>query len=246
MIELLGGGKTMKKLSMILTALFMVPIVAMSADKEIGQAAASSQQNAATLGVVATTAPAPAPATAASAPASAPQAAVTAAAPATATPASASASPSPDAAANPKSAVETISTAKVLSILTKEVISLQIDMNQLQQQNHRIRREIIQVQYVEYGLVALMVFLVTLLLVRRSQKPESMKSENQPKPANDDTQNEYDFMGSSEGIPAKLDLARAYIAMGDFVAARETLAEILQGDHEEYHFEAKTLLNRIN
>ena len=53
-------------------------------------------------------------------------------------------------------------------------------------------------------------------------------------------------MGSSEGIPAKLDLARAYIAMEDFASARETLIEILNEGNEEHRLEAKSLLNKIN
>lgn len=47
----------------------------------------------------------------------------------------------------------------------------------------------------------------------------------------EDLKDEYDFMGSNEGIPAKLDLARAYIDMQDHVAAKQVLQEILsQGD----------------
>jgi len=59
------------------------------------------------------------------------------------------------------------------------------------------------------------------------------------------TESEYDFMGSKEGIPAKLDLARAYIDMDDKEGAHKVLAEIIEQGNEEQQAEAKQLLEQI-
>lgn len=60
-----------------------------------------------------------------------------------------------------------------------------------------------------------------------------------------DVEGEYDFLGSKEGIPAKLDLARAYIDMGDKEAAREMLKEILEKGNTEQKEEARVLLSKV-
>lgn len=57
-----------------------------------------------------------------------------------------------------------------------------------------------------------------------------------------DIRDEYDFMSTQQAIPAKLDLARAYIDMGDPAAARKVLQEVLlNGDETQVH-EAKQLM----
>lgn len=56
---------------------------------------------------------------------------------------------------------------------------------------------------------------------------------------------EYDFLGSEESIPAKLNLAHAYLEMGNHIAARDVLNEvILKGDLAQ-QAEARELLNKI-
>jgi FimV-like protein len=61
----------------------------------------------------------------------------------------------------------------------------------------------------------------------------------------DDTKNEYDFMGSSEGIPAQLDLARAYIAMENYKDARKVLAQVMTKGDANQQQQAKALLMEI-
>lgn len=160
---------------------------------------------------------------------------------------------SPDAA--PKAPEEPSPLAKNVDDLNNKVITLQSQLNQLQQQGDQLQQQTAQLQYSVYGLSALIILLALLLLVRRNKKARQAKISAAIGAASgsaktikieDDTQSEYDFMGSSEGIPAKLDLARAYIAMEDFTAARETLAEILGEGSEEHRLEAKELLNKIN
>lgn len=59
-------------------------------------------------------------------------------------------------------------------------------------------------------------------------------------------ENEYDFLGSEEGLPSKLDLARAYIEMNEFKEAEKTLNEIIASRNTEYTSKAKTLLKSIH
>lgn len=60
-----------------------------------------------------------------------------------------------------------------------------------------------------------------------------------------DTREEYDYMGSSESIPAKINLARTYIAMEDQEAARRVLKQVLQSGNKEQRKEAEELLKDL-
>lgn len=118
----------------------------------------------------------------------------------------------------------------------------------------QLQRQILQMHYLVMGLLGAVVLMAVLLLMRRKKKPLAAVEELIPVAENDgrtikiedDTRGEYDFMGSSEGIPAKLDLARAYIAMEDFDAARQTLSEILGEGDETQRQEAHSLLKKMN
>ena len=155
-----------------------------------------------------------------------------------------------------KSAEESGLTEKKLEMFSQKIISLSDEIIQLKQQADQFRQQISQLQYTVYGLAALVVLLALLSMARRPKKTAKNKTaaasaKQTPDTGKtikieDDTAGEYDFMGSSEGIPAKLDLARAYIAMEDFTAARETLAEILGEGSEEHRQEARSLLKKIN
>jgi len=61
----------------------------------------------------------------------------------------------------------------------------------------------------------------------------------------DDIKNEYDFMSSAEAIPAKLDLARSYMAMGDNEQASTVLKTVMEKGDEEQRIVAEALLNKI-
>jgi FimV-like protein len=62
------------------------------------------------------------------------------------------------------------------------------------------------------------------------------------KGASDEMEEEYNFMATEEAIPAKLDLARAYIQMEDTAQAAEVLNDILKCGDEEYTSIARELL----
>ena len=56
---------------------------------------------------------------------------------------------------------------------------------------------------------------------------------------------DYDYMSTDEAIPAKLDLARAYIDMEDFAAAKEVLQEVLKQGDQGQRNEAQLLLAKL-
>jgi FimV-like protein len=60
-----------------------------------------------------------------------------------------------------------------------------------------------------------------------------------------DITDEYDFMNSAEGVPAQLDLARSYIAMGDHPSAQSILQTLLEKGDVNQQNEARVLLKQI-
>jgi pilus assembly protein FimV len=60
-----------------------------------------------------------------------------------------------------------------------------------------------------------------------------------------DADDEFDFLADADEIATKLDLARAYIDMGDTDGARDILDEVLQEGTDTQRQEASTLLDRI-
>jgi len=62
--------------------------------------------------------------------------------------------------------------------------------------------------------------------------------------ANDDT--DLDFLTSSDEVATKLDLAAAYIDMGDSSGAKEILEEVLAEGDDEHKSQANALLEKIN
>lgn len=63
--------------------------------------------------------------------------------------------------------------------------------------------------------------------------------------AGGDQDDEYNFMSTKEAIPAKLDLARAYIQMEDLEQATAVLQDIIQHADGEHRASAESLLKEI-
>ncbi|HJN38455.1 MAG TPA: FimV/HubP family polar landmark protein [Gammaproteobacteria bacterium] len=59
-------------------------------------------------------------------------------------------------------------------------------------------------------------------------------------------EDEYDFLGSEEGLPSKLDLARAYIEMNEYKEAEKTLNEIIATGNIKYANKARSLIKSIH
>jgi FimV-like protein len=60
-----------------------------------------------------------------------------------------------------------------------------------------------------------------------------------------DNEGEYDFLGGDQGIEPRLNLARAYIDMGNKHLAQDILEEILVKGNDKQKFEAEVLLKKI-
>lgn len=92
-------------------------------------------------------------------------------------------------------------------------------------------------------------FLVKRLRNARKKDQINKKAEQLQSQAHDpyaaDTDDEYDFMNSEEGVVAKLDLARAYIDMGDMDSAQEALQQVLKQGNAVQKQEAQALLNQL-
>lgn len=103
------------------------------------------------------------------------------------------------------------------------------------------------------ALLILLVLLLTSLRLRRRRRRARAVIDNvtSAKPAgataseSSAKKDEYDFMGSHEAIPSKIDLARAYIDMGDFKNAKETLNEVIELGNVQQQKEARDLLAKI-
>lgn len=103
-------------------------------------------------------------------------------------------------------------------------------------------------QYVLYAILILLVVVIVMLIPRRGGykiQSNSLGGQAAHEPTENDTQDEYDFMNSDEAIPAKLDLARAYMAMEDYKSARDVLEQVLQNGNEAQRGEARKMLDKI-
>lgn len=80
--------------------------------------------------------------------------------------------------------------------------------------------------YIIVGIFILLVVIIILLLL-----PKKKPAVELPKP---DVKSDYDYLSTKEAIPAKLDLARSYIVMEDFEAAKKVLEEVQkEGDDKQ-------------
>lgn len=149
--------------------------------------------------------------------------------------------------------------------LDQQNLALQNQIQQLQQRVNELHNNVVQLKkpsqfslllnkYIKYiqnsrfakveyfplifFAIAILLFIIWLILYwRKKMIQQTIES--------DDTKSEYDFMGSKEGIPAKIDLARAYIDMSDKESAREVLNEIIVKGNTKQQTDAKKLLKQI-
>ncbi len=86
-----------------------------------------------------------------------------------------------------------------------------------------------------------LIFWLTYSLFR--QKPAPTQRPQKTKPVEEE--DEYDFINSAEGIPAKLNLARAYIEMENRESALKILQEVLAEGNQEHKNLALKLIKYI-
>jgi FimV-like protein len=107
-------------------------------------------------------------------------------------------------------------------------------------------------QYVLYAILVLLIIIIMMLIPRRGgSKVQSVTAGSSGSASfmdddsDNDTSDEYDFMNSDEAIPAKLDLARAYMAMEDYKSASKVLSQVKKNGNEEQKAEAKEMFDKI-
>ena len=116
-------------------------------------------------------------------------------------------------------------------------------MNTGPQQNWTERFES---QYSMYVIIALLTVILLMVVFKKHPTAIAVNANaNIAETDEIDTKDEYDFMGSSEAIPAKLDLAHAYIAMEDFSSARKVLRQVISSGDAKQQNEANDMLDRI-
>lgn len=106
------------------------------------------------------------------------------------------------------------------------------------------------ISLLSFGGVAILLLAMGVFIGRKVvQKAESVAVLSQKRVRadvlDDDTKSEYDFMSSDEAIPAKLDLARAYIAMNDEEQARMVLTAVIEKGNQEQRSEALSLIQAM-
>ena len=75
---------------------------------------------------------------------------------------------------------------------------------------------------------------------------ESLALDEEANMSDDDMDAELDFMADADEAATKLDLARAYMDMGDNEGARDILAEVAHEGNDQQRQEAVDLLGRID
>lgn len=100
------------------------------------------------------------------------------------------------------------------------------------------------------ALVTSLLFLLVLWWSNNRSRLRAIQSDQRHIPTIDsideeDTEDEYDYLNSREGIAAKIDLARAYIDMGDQELAKQALADVLKQGDEAQQQTAQELIDRL-
>lgn len=142
---------------------------------------------------------------------------------------------------------------QALTLLNQEVVQINSKLQQVSSGApavpagtwDRLKPEFLGgVPYTIYAVLAALLVIILLMLpwYRRGQKPATAAYATEPQAQNEA---EYDFMGTHEAIPAKLDLARAYLAMEDHEAAKQVLAEVQKDGNATQREEAKNLMDSI-
>jgi len=93
-----------------------------------------------------------------------------------------------------------------------------------------------------FSLLFLILLLVGLFTRHRSKDSPPPQKDNVPQ---DQEEGEYDFMNTKDAIPAKFDLADAYIQMGNIKEAEHVLKDILKIGTDEEKKKAQVLLEKI-
>lgn len=97
-----------------------------------------------------------------------------------------------------------------------------------------------------FSATALFLLCIGATLGRYWQRsPSIIVNRGAPIFSDENVESEYDFMGTAEAIPAKLDLARSYLAMSDYDQAKSILKTVIEKGNDAQRKEAGLLLQQI-
>ena len=116
----------------------------------------------------------------------------------------------------------------------QKILTLQSTIQTVQKESKHNHSSLIWAMIIIGAFIVLIMLII--LVVSRSKKTTPVTQTTQ--------ESEYDFMGSEESIPAKLDLAQTYIDMSDKKAANKVLEEVMQKGTDEQKNEAAKLLEQ--
>ena len=93
--------------------------------------------------------------------------------------------------------------------------------------------------------IAIALFLIILLWIPMPERTNARRQEPVLNADDPEVKDEYDFMNSAEAMPAKLDLARAYIDMDDHFSAEQVLKDILAKGDDKQRQHAKKMMEEL-
>lgn len=155
-------------------------------------------------------------------------------------------------------------TQQRLDIIADEHVAMKNQIASLDKQMQQLRENYLQYStpifrrsaFSDYGIwimgSSVLACLLVLIFTTSRRRQVSIRVKESAKgavPTLSDTieaiEDEYDYLGSQEGIAAKLDLARAYIDMGDTTQASHVLKEVIAHGNEEQRFTARKILSDL-
>lgn len=82
--------------------------------------------------------------------------------------------------------------------------------------------------------------------IQQAESVEPPVESSQPAAADDEDEDEFDFLSGTDESATKLDLARAYIDMGDQEGARDILNEVIEEGNEQQQQEARDMMGQLD
>jgi FimV-like protein len=152
-------------------------------------------------------------------------------------------------------------TQQRLDIIADEHVAMKNQIASLDKQMQQLRENYLQYStpilhrsaFSDYGIwimgSSVLACLLVLIFTTSRRRQLSIRLKKNTATLDEDIEaieDEYDYLGSQEGIAAKLDLARAYIDMGDTVQASQVLNEVIAHGNDEQRYTARKILSELS
>jgi len=97
-----------------------------------------------------------------------------------------------------------------------------------------------------FWITVIAILILIALLVKLFMRSHSKDTSKKDQMSTNAEEGEYDFMNTKDAIPAKFDLANAYIQMGNMKEAEHVLTDIMKVGTDEEKKKAQELLQKIH